>query len=677
MKKILLFVLALGVGYATIAQSAYKFKIDPRSQKAIVAPAIGIEPVKAPAIIKSQVEKQTVTPAGERGIDIVTVIDIGTSANAYSYGYAGGQKNIVHCEPGLNAVSNFHRQGGTLDPGGYSGDFGYDISTDGGVTWTNMLEVYTATDNGGGEYYYDAGRYPAHAIYNPTNNMDDAYIVFFAPNVDGSNSDGGTGWGGYSYGTGKISDTSVRTKHTQASQGDVYQYIPDAYDLTMAGMSICVDVNQDWTSGALVYESSLIVNQGHWNEETNDFDYEQFLYDFPIVNEADQGRPAFVKVAFGPDGMTGYICVLADNGEAEQIGGNLNIYPIIIKTTDGGETWGDPFAVQMDGPDGIGGIVYHLITDEQIAELFEAPVPTREEISYTTAFDCDIIVDKNNNLHIGMQIAPTGADPYSIVTAEGYLTAVDMFTTDGGTTWEIETLGKPRTFRGTFGDLTEDNRTQITTNADRDVIFVTWLDTDLEEEVDNNRPNLWCRGFDPFHPDGYRLTAGAGGADAPTNVTNFSAGMWQSYFGTVAQMALEPTPGTFVIPMTYEEMDPNDPAVPVQYKYITDFKFTDADFSLTGINERIKAESKIAEVSQNYPNPFNGKTYVTVNLAEGSDLSLNVYTITGQQVAAQNHGYNTAGAHTLTIDGSNLTPGVYFYTVTAGESKVTQKMIVE
>ena len=39
--------------------------------------------------------------------------------------------------------------GGSLDPGGYSGDLGYDISTDGGMTWTNMVECYISNISGG------------------------------------------------------------------------------------------------------------------------------------------------------------------------------------------------------------------------------------------------------------------------------------------------------------------------------------------------------------------------------------------------------------------------------------------------------------------------------------------------------------------------------------------------
>ncbi len=83
------------------------------------------------------------------------------------------------------------------------------------------------------------------------------------------------------------------------------------------------------------------------------------------------------------------------------------------------------------------------------------------------------------------------------------------------------------------------------------------------------------------------------------------------------------------------------------------------------------------EISQNYPNPFNGTTYVSVDMNESANLSLEVYTLTGQKVAMNDYGFKTAGSHTITIDGSQLTTGIYFYTITAGESKVTRKMMVD
>ncbi len=671
MKKILLFVLAFGFGISSFAQQSYKFKIDTKEYKAVNKPIPGVEPVQNLAITKSQAEQKIVNPANERNTDIVTVIDLGTSANVYSYVVNGN--NMLFADPMLNTVTNFHRMGGELDPGGYSGDLGYDISFDGGMTWENQVECYVAVDNGGGEYFFDAGRYPMHGLYSPTGSIDEAYLTWFAPVLDATNSDG-TGWGGYLFGTIDVNDTSQRTRTIWTTENDVYREVPEGYDLSANGVSHGLGMNEDWTSGALVYQQQMIYDRGEWDADEQDFVYTEYLIDAEAT--ADVVVAANHRIAFGPDGMTGYIVLLSDNGEAEQQSGFLNYYPIVYKTTDGGETWSDPEFIQLDGADGIGGIVYNHLTDTQIEELFEPPVPAREEISYTTAFDCDIAVDKNNNLHIAVVISTTGSDPHSIISAAGYIRPVDIFTTDGGETWEVEHMGSIRTFRGTFGDLTEDNRIQITTNYDRDKIFISWLDTDLEEEEDNNRPNIWCRGFDPFASP-YLLTANAAGESAPTNVTNFSAGMWQSYLGVAAQLALEPAEGTYVIPMVYVEMDPSDPLVPVTYKYITDFTYTDANFTITSIGDGIEANENNAVVSQNYPNPFNGNSYVTVNLNEGADLSLEVYTITGQQVSSQDYGYTSAGSITLTISGNQLTPGVYFYTVKAGDSKVTRKMIVE
>ena len=88
MKRILLFVLAFGIGLATYAQS-YSFKINTKEKKVIQSPAIGVEPIKSKAITKAEIQTKRITPPEGRETNIVTIIPIGTSANAYGYGYAG------------------------------------------------------------------------------------------------------------------------------------------------------------------------------------------------------------------------------------------------------------------------------------------------------------------------------------------------------------------------------------------------------------------------------------------------------------------------------------------------------------------------------------------------------------------------------------------------------------
>ena len=83
------------------------------------------------------------------------------------------------------------------------------------------------------------------------------------------------------------------------------------------------------------------------------------------------------------------------------------------------------------------------------------------------------------------------------------------------------------------------------------------------------------------------------------------------------------------------------------------------------------------DVSQNYPNPFTGNSTVKVNIRQSTTLSLEVVNMIGQQVYTVDAGVAKTGMNTLTIDGSKLTPGIYFYTVRAGETTITKKMIVE
>jgi hypothetical protein len=81
-------------------------------------------------------------------------------------------------------------------------------------------------------------------------------------------------------------------------------------------------------------------------------------------------------------------------------------------------------------------------------------------------------------------------------------------------------------------------------------------------------------------------------------------------------------------------------------------------------------------VSQNVPNPFNGNTVISYNLNETANVSIKVVDVTGKVVSSINKGNQTTGEHNITIDGSKLAQGTYFYTLTAGEYSVTKRMVV-
>jgi hypothetical protein len=80
---------------------------------------------------------------------------------------------------------------------------------------------------------------------------------------------------------------------------------------------------------------------------------------------------------------------------------------------------------------------------------------------------------------------------------------------------------------------------------------------------------------------------------------------------------------------------------------------------------------------QNYPNPFNPSTSIEFYLTKQSLVNLKVYDIVGKEVATLvNNDLRKEGLHQVTFDGSNLSSGVYYYKITAGEFTDVKKMMM-
>ncbi|MBN1481752.1 T9SS C-terminal target domain-containing protein [candidate division KSB1 bacterium] len=82
-------------------------------------------------------------------------------------------------------------------------------------------------------------------------------------------------------------------------------------------------------------------------------------------------------------------------------------------------------------------------------------------------------------------------------------------------------------------------------------------------------------------------------------------------------------------------------------------------------------------LEQNYPNPFNPTTTIEFSLPRHHTVSLKIYNTLGQLVhtLAENEPYE-AGVHLLYIRTDNLSSGVYFYRITAGDWSCSRKMMI-
>ncbi|NUM71719.1 MAG: T9SS type A sorting domain-containing protein [Ignavibacteriaceae bacterium] len=105
--------------------------------------------------------------------------------------------------------------------------------------------------------------------------------------------------------------------------------------------------------------------------------------------------------------------------------------------------------------------------------------------------------------------------------------------------------------------------------------------------------------------------------------------------------------------------------------YLFDFTFTSIkDDPSNGI---IPASNYLA---QNYPNPFNPATNIRFGVQNTGLVKLKVYDVTGKEVAELVNDVMQAGNYTVNFDASKLPSGVYFYSVTAGDFRATNKMIL-
>lgn len=655
MRKTLLFIFALILCITTFGQ-ATKFRLDKMPAKAPNTEAMGYEtaqskPVSMPSPAQAPLK-------GTKETNFVSVIPIGTSANAFGH-FVGSRTANIGISNSLNTIVYTHR---LQSP---SGNYiGYDVSFDRGLTWQTNQVNYNPTLPG-----YSNARYPLGGLYNPDGNTDpqNAYHTYVAPLLDGSLGTSGS-WGGIGYGAKKFATGSTGAQNKFTSSGPIHWFLPSAFTIQANGTAWFIDERTQWDGSTSTFDGMLNVARGTFNEDTGIFDYD--VEEWPFDVHPDDGIND-IEIAFSPDGMTGWICLLTNTPNELPY---TSYHPILFKTTDGGETWSDAIEVQLGGVNGLDG-VKQFITDEALEAFFSPdPVPSRDEIGYYIGYYHDLVVDAWGNPHIQGNVMLADIAAGSIYTGPSYNAPFHIWSPDGGTTWKAYKLANIHQFKAEFTEggstVSHYNHNQISTTPDGTIVFFSWLDCDIEDATDNTRPDIYFCDFIPYAP-------GGGSHSEAENVTIFSPAMWKANWANMPDRVFAQATGTnsveYTIPWVYMSLDNTyNGSNPVQFNYIPNFKKT---YAVTALNE-FKG-NEIATVSQNQPNPFRNETTVQVTLLKNAPITLEVYSLTGQKISSQEYANMQAGTHKLTIDGSQMVKGVYFYTLSTGSQKITKKMIVE
>ena len=117
------------------------------------------------------------------------------------------------------------------------------------------------------------------------------------------------------------------------------------------------------------------------------------------------------------------------------------------------------------------------------------------------------------------------------------------------------------------------------------------------------------------------------------------------------------------------------------------YRSTDNGESWHQINEGLKITTSVEQTTelpstfrleQNYPNPFNPSTTIEFALAEGSDVTLKVFDLTGKEVAILVNETLAPGTYKVTFEANKLPSAIYFYRIEAdGFSQIKKLMLLK
>ena len=96
----------------------------------------------------------------------------------------------------------------------------------------------------------------------------------------------------------------------------------------------------------------------------------------------------------------------------------------------------------------------------------------------------------------------------------------------------------------------------------------------------------------------------------------------------------------------------------------------------TGVQNVSSNVPSVYKLYNNYPNPFNPATKIKFDLPKNSYVKINVFDVTGRMINEIVNQNLSAGSYETEFNGSNLSSGIYYYRIEAGDFVETKKMIL-
>jgi hypothetical protein len=102
----------------------------------------------------------------------------------------------------------------------------------------------------------------------------------------------------------------------------------------------------------------------------------------------------------------------------------------------------------------------------------------------------------------------------------------------------------------------------------------------------------------------------------------------------------------------------------------------DGQFNYSDVISVLYSIPKTFALGQNYPNPFNPSTTIEYSVARESFVSIKVYNVLGKEVAYLVNEVKPQGNFKVEFNASELSSGMYFVEMNAGNFKANKKILL-
>jgi hypothetical protein len=635
--------------YPILFLSAFASVCD--AQVATVPTAADLPVNERPSVGPSPTRKDH----GTQGHAKAATAILGNAANVYTILVSA--QNQVCYDPAINTVVFTHRHNpADFNNEGGTGTLRFDVSTDGGTTWTTDHLLSPNIFDGSADTIIGC-RYPNGTIYNPPGNTDPANAAVVSTGMTLNSVDTTLGL----LNTGYLQRSSARLDGSAATctftdfYGDRTTY--SAYGLCAKGdgtlWALSARTSNDSNNTDTVSFKDFRVNKGIWNDGTQQVDWTDVATLSPqmvVYGDYTGGNVKNTQVnswnmAFSPDGQTGYAVIIGKEYDGIPSGP----MPLVWKSIDGGTTWDQ--------------LPNHDFSQEQwVLDNIMGANDTGEPRPYFSS-DHDIIVDANGTLHLVCSVLSqylgNSADSVGFIFSDIATQFILHTSTSDGITWTVAKLSDkaaddyeyPVNLVAPPGP-TQGDRLQASRTADGSHVFFTW---------NSSFNGVAVNQFPEIHGIGYNALT-----DLWTEARSISAGTdadATAWWHTVSPVCISDGDDfDFELPTVFA--NPGDYAdVPSGFTYIKGIGFNESEF-VVGVEEI----GSIGSVSV-FPNPSEGR--FTISLVNTGAADLRVADLSGRIVRT----LHTKGAQ-LQLDLGDQPLGCYTLLVSGEKGRYARKLMV-